>query len=125
MRVLLDTHVLLWWLADDDCLSPQERQEISEPHNMVYVSAASIWEIAIKRKLGKLEIPDSWFEAIAEEPFRRLPITWEHAVHAGSLPEVHRDPFDRLLIAQALDEDLTVLTRDKIFGRYGVSVLQA
>lgn len=124
LRVLLDTHALLWWLFDDLALSTAAREAISEPGNTVLVSAASAWEIATKHRLGKL--PDAG-EAAGNLPtllmsarMEQLPITVVHALEAGSLPGPHRDPFDRMLIAQSRIEDIPVVTSDPVFGRYSV-----
>lgn len=119
--LLLDTHALLWWLADDKRLPASTRETIREPGSMVYVSAGTVWEIAIKRGLGKLDIPDDWHTATFRD-FAELPITAEHARLAGELPMHHRDPFDRLLVAQALAEGLTLVIGDSAFGAYGVQV---
>lgn len=105
--LLLDTHILLWWLADDPKLPLWMRPHLAAPETPCYVSAASLWEIGIKRQLGKLDAPDSLMAIIAEEGFRRLNITFEHAEAAASLPLHHRDPFDRMLVAQAVIESLT------------------
>lgn len=124
MRLLLDTPVLLWWLADDPALSKRARQLIAnEPE--VFVSAASAWEIAIKRALGKLEAPDDLLEVLDAGGIGRLPIDVEHAVAAGALPRHHDDPFDRMLVAQAQHEGLTLLTSDTRIARYGVAVSPA
>lgn len=125
MRVLLDTHTLLWWLAGDESLSTRAIQVISSPKTTVYVSAASAWEIAIKKALGKLQSPDNLVAALAANRFQHLPVTIEHALHAGSLPRHHDDPFDRMLIAQALLEKLTVITRDKTIPVYTSAVITA
>ena len=89
------------------------------------MSAASVWEIAIKRALGKLDIPKDFLAALGETGFDPLPVTWEHGLLAGSLPAHHQDPFDRMLVAQAQLEGLTVVTRDPSFGHYAVPVLAA
>ncbi len=120
--LLLDTPTLLWWLADDDKLSPDARNAIKDPTAVAYVSAGSVWEIAIKRSLGKLEISDRWHTA-AFRDFAELPITADHARRAGELPPHHRDPFDRVLVAQALTEGLTLVTADPAFEPYGVQVV--
>ena len=125
MQLLLDTRVLLWWLTDDPALSARARDAIADAKNVVHVSAVSLWEIVIKRSLGKLELPDDWAEVLAREPMRRLPVTWDHALRVATLPDVHRDPFDRLLIAQALVEDLVLVTGDELLARYSVAVLGA
>lgn len=122
-RVLLDTHAVLWWLAGDASLSPVARRTIAEPSNEVLVSSATIWEIAIKRSLGKLNAPAGLLEAIAEDGLIFLAITPWHAWKAGELAWRHRDPFDRLLAAQALVEGIPLVTADPSFSPYGVGVL--
>ena len=122
MRLLLDTHILLWWLADDRKLAKSGRAVIANPDNDVLVSSASLWEIAIKAAQGRLEVElDDLEEAIARNGFRSLPIGFRHALTAGCLPAVHRDPFDRMLIAQASIEELRLMSHDRIFERYGLS----
>lgn len=125
MRLLLDTHVLLWWLDEPSRLTVEARGAIRHGRNAVYVSAAVAWEIAIKKALGKLEAPDD-LEAVLEVcRFRTLPITVAHAEAAGRLPDHHRDPFDRMLVAQARLEGLTVVSRDAAMKAYGVAVIEA
>ena len=124
MKYLLDTHVLLWWLADDEALSDRAREAIANRTNLIFLSAASLWEIVIKQSLGKLELPSNWIESIAEESFTRLPIQWEHALAVRNLPELHRDPFDRLLLAQCVVEDLTFITHDAKLFDYDVRFLK-
>lgn len=121
-RLLVDTHALLWWLADDASLSPTARDAIADPTNEPLVSAASVWEIAIKRGLGKLVAPDDLPDRIADEGFAWLHITAQHAWHVRDLPMYHGDPFDRLLVAQALIERVPIVTTDARFGEYGVDV---
>ena len=125
MRLLLDTHALLWWLADDPTLSAEARKAIADAGSVVYVSAASAWEIAIKRSLGKLEAPEELDEALAANAFAPLPITIGHALAAGRLPNHHQDPFDRMLVAQAMAEGLTLVTRDENIAKYDVATLRA
>ena len=125
MRLLLDTHALVWALADTSRLSQTARAAIVDETNAVLVSAAAVWEIEIKRALGKLEAPPNLLEVIRATPFELLAITPEHAMVAGSLPRHHDDPFDRMLIAQAQTESLTLVTRDERFAEYGVAVLSA
>lgn len=121
MRLLLDTHVLLWWLADDRKLGKGGREIIANPNNDVHVSSVSVWEVAIKATLGRLEIQlDDLEDAIIRNGFRPLPIGFRHAVTAGRLPSVHRDPFDRMLIAQASVEELRVVSHDRVFEQYGL-----
>jgi len=123
MKLLLDTHVILWWLADDPALKSDARSAISDTSNLVHVSAVSLWEIVIKRGLGKLRLPDDWADVLMREPFRQLSIDCRHALMVGGLPAIHKDPFDRLLLAQCLDEELTLVTHDATLQRYNVPVL--
>ena len=104
MNLFLDTHVLLWWLADDSSLQSAARDAIRDESNIVHVSAATAWEISIKKALGKLDAPDDLANALEVNNFRSLEITVAHATKAGALPRHHDDPFDRLLIAQAQTE---------------------
>lgn len=124
MRLLLDTHALLWWLADEE-LGASAREAIIDPANEVAVSAASAWEISIKKSLGKLIAPDDLADQVQASGFAPLPITLAHGLAAGQLPRHHDDPFDRMLIAQAIGEGMTVVTRDKRFDAYRVSTLAA
>ena len=120
MRLLLDTHVVLWWLSDAPALNEEARTAIADSENMVYVSTVTVWEIAVKRALGKLDISDDWYAVLSKGAFRQLSITWDHARTVGDLPDLHRDPFDRLLVAQAMVEDLVVVTHDTDMLQYGV-----
>ncbi|WP_228926085.1 type II toxin-antitoxin system VapC family toxin [Streptomyces sp. DH7] len=122
MRLLLDTHVVLWWLADSDELSDQAK-ELLDTEPSVHLSAVSAWEIAIKQSLGKLDGPDDLAERVRDSQFTTLPITAGHGVRACRLPPLHRDPFDRILVAQAQIEGMTVLTRDQWIPRYDVAVM--
>jgi PIN domain nuclease of toxin-antitoxin system len=124
VRLLLDTHALLWWLADEG-LSLQARDAIADPDNLAVVSAASAWEISIKRTLGKLAAPDDLDQQLHAGGFTPLPISIAHGIAAGRLPRHHEDPFDRMLIAQAIIEGLTIVTRDKRFDNYAVALLPA
>ena len=125
MKLLLDTHVLLWWLADDPTLSKVAREAIGKGDNVVFVSAASAWEVAIKQALGKLVMPGDLAAALGQCGFEELTIKVPHALHAGALPRHHDDPFDRMLIAQAQVEELVLLTRDERFKHYDVATLPA
>lgn len=125
MRILLDTHFLLWWLADDPELGERGRTLIARPENLIFFSAVSIWEIRIKHALGKLDLPDDFAGALGREAFEPLAVTVEHAHAVQDLPQLHRDPFDRLLIAQARCERLTILTREGIIGQYEVPTVLA
>ena len=125
MRVLLDTHALLWWLADSVQLSRTAYSMISDESNHISVSAASAWEIATKYRLGKLPEAEATAldlaGAIAQQGFEELAITVADAERAGHLPGPHRDPFDRMLIAQALQRELMVVSIDSAFDAYGVN----
>jgi PIN domain nuclease of toxin-antitoxin system len=122
VSLLLDTHVVLWWLTDDATLSDQVKDQLDHEPD-VYVSAATVWEVAIKQAMGKLREPADLPERIRDSGFRELPITSEHAIAAGRLPLIHRDPFDRMLVAQAQCEKLTLVTKDPQILEYPVSVL--
>jgi len=124
VRALLDTHALLWWLADDPALSKPARRFIAETKNTVIVSAASAWEIATKVRLGKLptaaELAADFVGLVGREGFELLPISADHAIRAGLLPGPHKDPFDRMLIAQAQAEGFPIVTNEVVFGAYGI-----
>lgn len=122
MRLLLDTHVLLWWLVDAPELSERARNLLSAPENLVFISAASVWEVRIKQALGKIELPKNFAEALEEESFEKLGVTVEHAHAISELPLHHRDPFDRILVAQARCDRLTLVTHDEILKKYDVQV---
>lgn len=123
MRLLLDTHVLLWCLSDPARLSAEVRSAIENRDNEVLVSAATAWELAVKRSLGKVSYPDQLSEAVAAAGFDTLPITFDVAQTVADLPLHHRDPFDRMLIAQAGHHGLTLVTHDSTLMAYGVPVL--
>ncbi|MEB3221469.1 MAG: type II toxin-antitoxin system VapC family toxin [Candidatus Sericytochromatia bacterium] len=125
MSWLLDTHTLLWWLADDPRLGTAARAAIAGTERPVFVSAATIWEVSIKTALGKLALPGPLDAVLEPEGFAALPITWQHAARAGALPPHHSDPFDRMLVAQALVEGFTLISRDGRLAPYGVKVLRA
>jgi PIN domain nuclease of toxin-antitoxin system len=127
VRFLLDTHTFLWWTADDPQLSGSARAAIAHGENEVYLSAVSGWEIAMKARLNKLplpEVPDSFIARMVQQhAFGVLPITLRHVLHDYHLPSLHSDPFDRLLIAQAALEELTLITNDRLIGQYEVETL--
>ncbi len=127
MRLLLDTHALLWWLAGDESLSASARAAMGEGGNSIFVSAASTWEIATKHRLGKLPgvgaIVADLAGAIDAQGFIGLPIVLRHGQAAGALPGPHRDPFDRMLIAQAMLDDLVLVSNERGFDAYGVQRL--
>jgi PIN domain nuclease of toxin-antitoxin system len=121
-RCLLDTHVLLWWLSDDLQLGERSRQMIRDPRNQIFVSAASTWEISLKSALGKLDVPADMDSVVEDEGFSKLPINLYHGQLAGQLPSIHRDPFDRMLIAQAQSEGLILMTADETIPQYKLRV---
>ena len=127
MRVLLDTHTFLWWIANNKQLSNTSRNIIGNSQNELFFSVASGWEMAIKARLGKLELPKNLEQFIAEQlqqnAIAGLPIQMSHALHVYTLPPLHRDPFDRLLIAQSQLENMPILTIDPQIGRYDVEVI--
>jgi PIN domain nuclease of toxin-antitoxin system len=123
VNLLLDTHVLIWW-DEGRRLATEARRAIADADS-VYVSAASAWEVAIKTGLGRLRPIRTVEQAVDESGFLELPVTFRHAERVGKLPPHHRDPFDRLLIAQADVEELTLVTRDAVFARYGVGIIGA
>jgi PIN domain nuclease of toxin-antitoxin system len=120
--LLLDTHVFLWWREASDRITGDTMQAISEAET-VFVSAASAWEVAIKVALGKLRIPGPFESAVWESRFDELPITFGHASAVTALTPHHRDPFDRMLIAQAMAEHLTIVTHDRRFEPYGIPII--
>ena len=125
MNLLLDTHVLLWWLSDASTLSAKSRTAIADGKNLVFVSTVSVWEIQIKEALNKLKIPTNFKFVLAAQPFESLDITHEHAHAIKDLPAYHSDPFDRMLVAQAKVEGFTLVTRDVHLKKYRISILAA
>lgn len=122
MRVLLDTHVLLWAMLNDPRLTSAQVRAISEGE--VYLSSASVWEVGIKRAIGKLDVPENLFEIAVDAGCRPLPISWIHAEAAAALPPHHSDPFDRMLVAQARCERLSLASSDGQFGAYDVELVR-
>ncbi len=125
VRLLLDTHALVWWLSDVRRLAEGASAAIRNPRNEVFVSAVTGWEIAVKRERRRMSVPAKLAAVVEEDGFMHLPLTFQHAEHAGTLPPHHRDPFDRFLIAQAQMEGLTLVTRDRWIRQYEVDVLEA
>ncbi|WP_158818316.1 type II toxin-antitoxin system VapC family toxin [Methylocapsa sp. S129] len=127
MQLLLDTHAFLWWLAGDDALSAAAKSAIADEGNGIFVSAASAWEITTKHRIGKLPglaaIVGDLERAIADQGFLGLPISLRHGQVGGALPGPHRDPFDRMLIAQAMLENLVLVSNEQILDAYGVGRL--
>jgi PIN domain nuclease of toxin-antitoxin system len=121
--LLVDTHALLWWRGDHERLSARALEAIANPDASLYFSAASIWEMSIKQSKGKLDIPGSLLETMEQRGFIEIPVSSHHAMLAAVLPPHHADPFDRMLVAQAQSEGLTLVTRDARLSAYGVPVL--
>ena len=124
-QLLLDTHVVLWAFASPELLRPEVRSAITDPRNGVIVSSISVWEVEIKRALGKLDAPEGFGATCLDRGFDPLDITLRHAAVAGALPAHHADPFDRMLIAQAIAEDFELVTKDRVFSEYDVRVVAA
>ncbi len=124
MNLFLDTHILLWWLDDNRSLSKQARDAIATTDNLIFVSVAVIWEIRIKQAIGKLEITPDFLRILKQQGFEVLSITANHAYKVGDLPMHHRDPFDRMLIAQAMEEGLTIMTHDRVFKEYKIPIME-
>jgi len=126
MKLLLDTHILIWWFAPTiSSLSEAAYTAISDNKNLVFVSAATAWGSTIKKALGKLDAPDNLEEELARHRFQPLPITISHALAVGQLPRYHKDPFDRILVAQAKVESLTLVTRDEKLEMYDIPFIAA
>ncbi len=125
MNLLLDTHVALWALSSPEWIAPEVREMLSDPAHAVHVSAATVWEVEIKRAIGKLSAPDGFAGECLDRGFDPLPIDLAHAERAGRLPPHHADPFDRMLIAQAFEEDLVLVSDDRALAAYGVRTMAA
>jgi PIN domain nuclease of toxin-antitoxin system len=124
VSLLLDTHVFLWWIGEPSRLPGEVTTAIADPGTLVYVSAASAWEISIKRALGRLDLRDEEFRhGMQESGFTELPVTAAHGLAAGALPQHHRDPFDRMLVAQAAIEGMRLVTHERAMARYGAEVV--
>jgi len=124
MDVLLDTHALLWWLSDDPALTTEARKIMTDTNNAIFISPASAWEIAIKVRAGKLptaaDLTGDFDGYLSREGFQILKITAQHAIRAGLLPGPHRDPFDRMLIAQSQADNVLIVSNDAAFDSYGI-----
>ncbi|MFH2115320.1 MAG: type II toxin-antitoxin system VapC family toxin [Spirochaetota bacterium] len=118
MKYLLDTHVLLWWLANNEELTADHQRIIRNKRNICFISAATVWEISIKTGLRKLVVAEEYLEVARSQGFLELPISWTHTQGVKQLPDHHKDPFDRLLISQALSEGMTLLTVDENIRKY-------
>jgi PIN domain nuclease of toxin-antitoxin system len=123
LRLILDTHAALWWLSDDEQLGEDAARQLSDATNQVLLSAAIVWEVAVKRSLGKLNAPPDFAAALLTGGAHALAITIEHAAAVERLPWHHRDPFDRILVAQAELEQATLVSRDEVLAAYGVPVI--
>ena len=124
MRLLLDSHVVVWWAVYPGRLTPAVRDAIRDPANGVHLSAASIWELGLKIALGKLRLPADYADRLLSDGFEPLSVTASHANRAMTLPAIHGDPFDRMLVAQALEEGLVLVTADRNIARYDVPVME-
>ena len=118
MRYLLDTHVILWWYLDSDQLQKEHRRIIEDGSNELYVSVAAIWEIEVKRRNGRLDCPIDMMERIKMDGFRILPITAEHLVPLRTIPPIHNDPFDRIMVCQSIVEKIPLISYDKNVNAY-------
>jgi PIN domain nuclease of toxin-antitoxin system len=123
LKLLLDTHAALWYLSDDDRLGEQARRHLDDEDNHVLLSAAVVWEIAIKRGLGKLEVPDEYLRLLLDAGVQPLAVSLDHAAAVEALPPHHRDPFDRILVVQALNEQAALVSRDTALQPYGVTLI--
>lgn len=122
---LLDTHIFIWWMKQDKRLKKEIKTILTDPENHIFLSIATVWEIVIKKKVGKLKVPHSWKEDLRESAFLLLPISLEHTFKLETLPLFHHDPFDRMLIAQAICEGATFITSDEKIWKYDASILKA
>ncbi|MEY4489349.1 MAG: hypothetical protein RIQ79_1857 [Verrucomicrobiota bacterium] len=125
MRLLADSHVLIWWVDNPAQLTPAARAAIADPENEVFMSAASLWEIGLKVAKGKLRVPANFAQVLRTGGFADLPVHARHAERAIGLPAVHGDPFDRMLVAQAIEEGLTLVSCDQWIAAYGVRQIVA
>jgi PIN domain nuclease of toxin-antitoxin system len=123
VRLLIDSHVFLWWAEASSALGAAARNAIADPTNEVLISIAALWELMIKASLGKLNLPADLETMVTRQRFSVLPIAFVHLRRIGTLPRVHRDPFDRMMIAQALAEGIPIATGDRIFTAYEVQIV--
>lgn len=125
MKYLLDTHVIIWWLNTPNKIKNSTQKIIKDKKNIIYISSVTIWEIAIKKQSNKIKIPSNFLEALKSEQFKLLDLIAEESLSVINLPSIHKDPFDRLLIAQAKLNDLTLITKDKKILKYPINTLVA
>ena len=124
MNLLLDTHILIWWLESSNKLTDNFIRAIENTRNNIFISTGAIWEIVIKKQIGKLEVPDNLLEVIDANNFTPLSITANHIMLLEELPEIHNDPFDRIQIAQAIHEQMILVTLDQKIWKYNVNILE-
>ena len=124
MNYLLDTHVVLWLVGVRKKFRRPSLRRLEDPTNTLWISAISIWEIGVKEQLGKLKVPSDWSDCIRNWEAKELPVRWSHATRASGLPRHHSDPFDRMLIAQALCEEMTLVTDDETIQQYDLKTMQ-
>ncbi len=125
IRLLLDTHVAIWFFEDPALLASEAREAVEDSANVPYLSAASVWEWALKQALGRISTPAELDAGAVRAGFHELPVTWAHGRAAAALPVLHADPFDRMLVAQAVAEDLVLVTRDRLITQYSVATMPA
>ena len=125
MRLLLDTHVAIWFFEAPALVADEAREAIEDSGNRTYLSAASVWESAVKQSLGRISLPEALDVGAVRAGFEELPVTWAHGRAAATLPAMHSDPFDRMLVAQAIAEDLVLVTRDRLVAQYPVATMPA
>lgn len=125
MKLLADSCVLVWWLGDPTSLAREAREAIADPANEVYFSAASVWELELKIRKGKLRMPSDFAAVLVADGLIPLSVTMDHATRSSNLPAIHEDPFDRLLVAQAISEGLVFVTRDAVIREYPIAVMRA
>jgi PIN domain nuclease of toxin-antitoxin system len=125
MKLLLDTHVLLWWLEDHPRLGPVARRHIADRQHQVYFSAASVWEVGLKESKGLLKLSQDFDAKLAAEPLVPLAVTHHHGRRGALLPPVHKDPFDRVLVAQCILEGMSLVTQDRLLAEYGIPLIEA
>lgn len=123
MRYLLDTHIILWWLEQPEKLSKKTRDVIQDRKNRIFLSSVSFWEMAIKQNIGRLKLPNNILEVLTAEGFDTIPLSPDEALSVAGLPQIHKDPFDRMLIMQAKLNDLVMITHDKTIAQYPVVTL--
>ena len=125
MKYLVDTHIFIWWMKQDKRIKKEIKSILQDPQNYIYLSIATVWEIVIKKKIGKLKVPHDWKVTLKESNFLLLPISLEHVYKLENLPLHHRDPFDRMLVAQAQVENAALITGDEKLWNYDVALLKA